>query len=55
MTMLESDNAEFAFVQYFDFTPAYDNMDPVLNNMCLLWATEDEFDHFFSFDPSLSR
>lgn len=33
VTPLDSDNAEFAFVQYFNLTPPLDDVDPVLNCM----------------------
>lgn len=37
-------SGEFAFVRYFEITPPIDNVDRVLNCLCLRWATGDECD-----------
>lgn len=38
-------NKEMAFVQYMEFTPPIDNVDDILNCLCLRWSTSDEIDY----------
>lgn len=45
---------DYAFVQCIDTTISIDEIDNILNCLCLQWGTENEIDHSLIFDASQS-
>lgn len=55
MTNIDPGIAEFAFIQYFDLTPPFNNVNTFLNVLWLQADMDDWFSHFLKYNFSLSE